>query len=201
VHAPQPSLPPAAALQHLRLGHARAVAALARGAAAPPPLERPAGAGRHVAAVVVCADAGVDVPALFGLLPQDVLLFSNPGASAGADVVAALERAAAEERLSLCVLLTHAGCRALDPGGDSPSARALARAAEPARQHAAARQVALERAQALVQRESLLAASPALRALAAEDRFRVVPASVDPRTGAIVWHGARAEELPLAPVR
>jgi hypothetical protein len=52
-----------------------------------------------------------------------------------------------------------------------------------------------------VQREALFAASASLRALAAEDRFRVVPASVDPRTGAVVWHTTRAEELPLAPVK
>jgi carbonic anhydrase len=202
VHAPQPVLPPAMALEHLRQGNARLRAALADGKQAPALLPRPGGAGRYVAAVLVCADAGVDAAALFGLLPKDVLLVSVPGAFASADITALLERAAQRERLSLCVVLTHADCASLAADqGPSTAGQLFARRSNPARDLASARRLPLEHGQALLQKEQILALSESLRQLEREDRFRLVPASVDPSTLAITWHTTRAEELPIAPVK
>jgi len=202
VHAPQPTLPPAVALEHLRQGNARLRIALADGKPAPAPLPRPGGAGRYVAAVLVCADAGVDAAALFGLLPRDVLLVSVPGAFASADVTALLERTAQRERLSLCVVLTHADCPSLAADqGPSTAGQLFARRSNPARDLASARRLPLEHSQALLQKEQILALSESLRQLEREDRFRIVPAAVDPQTLAITWHTTRAEELPIAPVK
>jgi carbonic anhydrase len=202
VHAPQPVLPPAVALEHLRQGNARLRAAVADGRPAPALLPRPGGAGRYVAAVLVCADAGVDAAALFGLLPKDVLLVSVPGAFASADVTALLERAAQRERLSLCIVLTHAGCPSLAADqGPSTAAQLFARRSNPARDLAAARRLPLEHSQALLQKEQILALSESLRQLEREDRFRIVPAAVDPSTLAITFFTTRAEEMPIAPVK
>ncbi|MBM3962061.1 MAG: hypothetical protein FJ306_09215, partial [Planctomycetes bacterium] len=78
-HAPLPELPPLAALAHCQTGNAAHVRARASGKPVPTAADRPAGAGKYVCAVLVCADAGVDVPALMGLAPADVLLLAAPG--------------------------------------------------------------------------------------------------------------------------
>jgi len=202
VHDPQPMLPPRVALAHLRAGNDALAASLAARRPAPKPRRRPSGAGRYLAAVIVCSDAGVDPAELFGCPRRDLLVLSNPGARVDAAITATLERLARTERLSLCVVLTHADCPSLPlQAGATKAARALHRQAEPARQLSRSRHCPLERAQALVQREHLLAASTALRRLTAEDRLRVVPASVSPRSQQVRWHTTRAEEAPIAPIK
>lgn len=194
-HDPRPHLPPGAALEHLRSGHLRALAARAAGqepAAAP----RPSGAGRYVAAVLVCADADLDAAALFGCARRDLLVLATPSAHADPGVVALLEHFAAAERLSLVVVLTHDGCTALAAAPDTPSGRASQRRGDPARALAQARRWPLARAQAHVQREALLAASPRLRDLLAEGRMEIVPASLL-RAGGLEWHGPRTDPAPV----
>jgi len=200
-HAPQPILPPATALAWLRAAHARPRPTGTHAPGADPVPARPPAAGRYVTAVLVCADADVDVPRLLGLPARDVLLFSTPGGFADAEIAAALERAATVERLSLCLLLTHRDCASLAAKANTPATQALARRAAATHEFAASRRLPLEQAQALRQRELLLSLSEPLRALANEDRLRLVPASVDARTQDITWHTTRAEELPLAPVK
>jgi carbonic anhydrase len=202
IHRPNLFLPPRAALAHLRAGNAAYVLAARDGKSAPRPAPRPSGAGRYVAAVVVCADATLDVPFLFGLAPEEVLLLSTPAANLTVEDTAVLERAAAQERLSLCVVLTHADCPSLAGGQAQTKAQeVLERSTARARELAARRGIPVAKAQALEQCEDLLAASAPLRALAKAGRFQVVPATVEPRTGAIHWHTTQAEELPLPPVK
>jgi carbonic anhydrase len=203
VHAPQPALPPAVALQHLRAGNSRFRLAAAQQLPVPEPTERPAGAGRYVAAVVVCADAGVDPASLFGVWPKDLLVLSTPAARLSAEDVAVLEQAVAAERLSLCIVLTHADCTALRPAANeaSPAAQQLSRRGDAARDLANRRHFALEKAQALLQVEAALAGSDALKKAAAADTFRLVPGSVTARTGEIVWHSSRADEMRPAPIK
>jgi carbonic anhydrase len=195
-------LPPVAALDHIRTGLARAQAARAKGMPIPAPLTRPSGAGRYIAAVLVCADADLDVPSLFGVLPKDLLVFRVPGAFASAEITALIEQAVANEKLSLCIVLTHTQCRSLEPDqGSSTAATALARRGEPARTVAQTRQLALPMAQAFVEREHLLSLSESLRAATAKDQLRIVAATADTKTQAITWHTTRVDELPIAPVK
>jgi hypothetical protein len=201
-HDPHPQLSPDVALRHLRAGYQAMASARSEGRPLPEPMVRPAGAGRFVVAVVTCACANVDVPRLFGLRREDVLLLSSPGPVLRAEDLALLERAAADERLSLCVVLTHADCAALQQRqGPSLAQQALERAIAPARALAAERTLPLPQAQALVQRDALLSGSDPLRALAQDGRFRAVPCSVDARTLELRWHTTVAEELPIAPVK
>lgn len=202
VHQPHPELPPLLALEHLRRGNLLYRQALARHElpALPPP--RPAGAGRHVAAVIVCADADVDAPYLFSLLPRDTLVLSSPGPSCGAEEVALLERAVANERLSLIVLLTHAGCSSLAAGPAATAAQqALARRTAAARELAKARDLPLEQAAALCECEALLGASEALRRQVERGKLLLAPATVAPKTGTVDWLLTRAEQMPLPPAK
>ena len=195
-------LPPVAALDHLRTSLARTQEAKAKGTAAPTPLPRPSGAGRYIAAVLVCADADLDVPTLFGVLPKDLLVFRVPGAFASAEITALLEQAVANEKLSLCVVLKHTQCRSLEPDqGNSTAGAALARRGEPARSVAQTRHLALPMAQAFVEREHLLSLSETLRAASAKDQLRIVAATADTKSQAITWHTTRVDELPIAPVK
>jgi carbonic anhydrase len=201
-HRAQPSLPPEAALAHVRAGNAAFAAARASGGQTPAAPPRPAGAGRYTAAVVACADAQVDVPALFGLAPKDVLVISTPGAVVHGETAALLERAILTERLSLVVVLTHGDCASLAPPKEANDLQAgLEHRARLARAFAARRRIDLPKAQALLQRELLLASSDLLQVRAGADALRVVPASVDPKSGLVTWHTTRAEELPIAPVK
>lgn len=197
-HAPLPELPPLAALAHCQKGNAEHVRARATGKPAPPPGDRPAGAGKYVCAVLACADAGVDVPGLLGLAAADVLLLTAPGPYASPETVALLERTVADHRLSLVVVLGHADCASLArrPGND-----ALQRRRDAAHAEAQRRGEALAPTVARMQRDLLLAASDALRAKSDAGALRILPATVDTATGAIAWLHARAEALPVAPVK
>lgn len=202
VHQPHPQLSPDAALRHLRAGHDALMAARTTGKPLPEPMVRPAGAGRFVTAVVMCGCASVDPARLFGLRREDVLVLASPGPVLRAEDLALLERAVAEERLSLCVVMTHGDCLALQTKPEpSPPQQALERAIAGARALAAERSLPLAQAQALVQRAALLSGSDALRELAQQGRFHAVPCSVDVRTLELRWHTANAEELPVAPVK
>jgi carbonic anhydrase len=197
-HAPQPELPPLAALAHCQAGNVAYVRARTGGRAAPAPADRPAGAGRYVCAVLACADAGLDVPALLGLAPADVLLLAVPGPFASPEAVALLERTVADHRLSLVLVLGHADCASLArrPGGD-----ALQRRRDAAHAEAQRRGEALAPTVARMQRDLLLAGSDVLLAKSAAGALRVLPATVDAATGAIAWLHARVETMPIEPVK
>ncbi|MBK8101468.1 MAG: hypothetical protein IPK26_30675 [Planctomycetes bacterium] len=200
-HAPHPDLPPADALAWSRLANDKAVQAQAAGrtAAAAP---RPGGAGRYVVAVLACAELAADLPARMGLAPADILLLSAPGAFVSAEAIAELERAQREDRLSLCVVLTHDGCRNLAAGkATTPAQQAVERRGQPARELAARRNLSVDKAQALLQQQAILSASTQLSSAVTADTFRIVPARLDARSGAITWHTTRAEELPIPVVR
>lgn len=199
-HAPQPFLSPLGAWQHVAFANRTAVAARAAGRPLPEPGPRPAGAGRWVCAVVACADVDAALAPLLGLARRDVLELRVPGPFGTPETVALLERAVAQHRLSLVILLAHDDCLSLATGADAPddalAGRARALAQDAAR---AGRSVAEELVR--TQREQLLAASDALHGAVAADRLRVMPGVLDERTGAIRWRHQRADELPLAPVR
>lgn len=197
-HAPQPTLHPLLALQHCKNGNAAATAAIALDRAMPKPAARPAGAGRWLAAVVICADADVDIAPLLGLARADVLLLSVPGPFVSPETTAMLERAVADERLSLVLILAHADCRTLQPNA-SPDA--LTRRREALRAEAERQQQPLPKTLTQLQREQLLAASELLRAKQAAEELRIVPATLDPRTGVLQWHHANADVMPLPPVK
>ena len=201
VHAPHPELPPADALAWLRLANDKTVQARAAGriAAAAP---RPGGAGRYVVAVLACAELAADLPAQLGLPPADVLVLAAPGAFVSAEAIAELERAQRDDRLSLCIVLTHDGCRTLVGGGaTTPAQLAVERRVQPARELAARRSLPVDKAQAMLQQQAILSASTQLTKAVTADKFRIVTARLEPRSGAITWHTTRAEELPIPVVR
>ncbi len=201
-HAPQPSFSPVDAWNHVKKGNEAAAAARARREALPPPQSRPAGAGRHLCAVVVCADCNLDVPALLGLPRQDVLLISTPGPFVTPEITAMLEQAVAQERLSLVLMLTHTNCTTLDTTrGVSPQQDALAQRLAAARAEAERLRTSLGRALLLGQRERLFAASDELQKRAAADSLRVIPGELNTRTGAITWLHRAVDAMPMPPVR
>ncbi|MBX3463064.1 MAG: hypothetical protein KF830_07825, partial [Planctomycetes bacterium] len=133
---------------------------------------------------------------------RDVLLLSVPGPLVGPETVALLERAVAEERLSLVVVIAHAACRTLTPAAaGSPAQAALQRRLDAAREAAERAQSPLPAWLARRECDQLLAASDALRQQVARDALRLVPAVVDERTGALAWHLRRSDEYALPPVR
>lgn len=209
-HDPQLVLHPLLAFEHVQAGNAAVVAARAKAESMPALKPRPAGAGRYVCAVVVCADCDVDVPALLGLHREDVLLLAVPGPFVGAETVALLERVVVAERLSLVLVLGHAECRSLgattgSPGsttdGSTPTTDPLARRAEVARREAERRRQPLPKTVVQMQRELLLAASELLTQRSATDTLRVLPGEIEPKSGAILWHHRKVDTMPLAPVR
>ena len=201
-HAPLLTLPPLAAWAAVKAGNEALLAARASGKPPPKLADRPAGAGRYVCAVLVCADANIDLPALLGLQQKDVLLLSAPGPFVQPEVVALLEQTTRDERLPLVLVLGHPDCTTLSTRtGRTPQQDALARRLDAVRAEAQRTQTSLTKALVLMQREHLLAASDELREHVAKDELRVIPGEVDVRTGALVWHHHRADELPLQPVK
>ena len=200
-HAPQPELPPALAFAHVRAGHDAWFAARTRKEPAPPPPDRPAGAGRYVCAVLVCADCDFDVPAALGLRRRDVLLLSVPGPFVTPEIAAVLERQVLQERLSLVVLLAHPRCAALQPTAAGTPPDALSARADLVHRDAARLRLPLAKTLAQGQRELLLACSDELRQRAADDHLRVVAAEVDPSTASITWHLKATDSMPMAPVK
>ncbi|GAB4142649.1 MAG: hypothetical protein Fur0037_09930 [Planctomycetota bacterium] len=201
-HRPHLSCKPLVALDHLRSGNQLFRRALARHE--PPPLspERPSGAGRYVAAVLVCADAGIDAPHLFSLDSRDCLLLSNAGPCVSPEDVALLERAVDEEHLSLIVILTHDDCASLASSEHgSPSRMSLARRTRSARDMARARGIPVAEAAARLEAEILCASSERLLERVRSGDLLVAPAVASPRDGAIRWLLTRAEEMPMPPVK
>lgn len=196
-HAPLPVLPPLAAFEHLQRGHAAFLQHKAKGGPAPAPQVRPAGAGKYVCAVLVCADAGLDASALFGLAPADALVLAVPGPFASPETAALLERTVADHRLSLVVVLGHADCASLQPRAQPD---ALQQRRDAAQAQAQRRGEDLPTAVVRLQRDLLLASSELLQASAAADRLRVMPATVD-GDGRVAWRHARIDALPIAPVK
>jgi carbonic anhydrase len=201
-HAPQPQFSPLDAWTHVKRGNERAAAARAAREPLPAPAPRPAGAGRHICAVIVCADCDLDVAALLGLPRQDLLLISTPGPFVTPEITALLERAVAEDRLSLVLMLTHTHCTTLDtPAAASPQQDALAQRLALVRAEAERMRTTVDKALLLGQRERLLAASDALQRATGTDTLRVMPGQIDTRSGAITWLHRNADAMPLTPVR
>jgi hypothetical protein len=200
-HAPQPEVPPHELLAHVRAGHERWLEAHRAGKPAPAPAERPAGAGRHVCAVVVCADCDLDVPALLGLQRADVLLFAVPGPFVTPEIAAALERQVVHERLGLVLLFTHSNCPTLTPPKGAPTGDVLAAKATAAGLEAQRRRQPLGKTLVQIQRELLLASAEQLAQQAAADKVRLVPAEIDGKSGAITWHQRPIDALPMPPVK
>ena len=200
-HAPNPTLPPLLAFQHIQHGNAAAVQALAHRHDLPRPLPRPAGAGRYLCAVLVCCDVDVSMHELLGLRREDVFVVSAPGPFATAETLAALERTLLAERVPLLLVVGHADCRWLQPRKPDTVADAIDRRVDTAREQAARNQQPLPKTIVQLQRELLLASSEALQQAVREDTLRVFPAELDTRRGALLWHHQRADAMPLAPVK
>ncbi len=198
-HLPHPELRPTDALQHLRDGLDARLDALAKGEPPPPPRDRPAGAGRYVAAVITCADADLDAPALFGLARRDVLCISCPGPFVNNETVALLEQLATTDRLSLVIVLGHDDCTTRSLRPTTAAQQFLHRRLTALRRNARLDQ-AVTKAFLLGQRDALLGASELLMQKTARDELRVVPGRVDAR-GEILWLGQRVDAMPLQPVK
>ena len=197
-HAPLPQLPPLAAWRHLQQGNAAYAQALAAGKSAPAPADRPAGAGKHVCAVVVCADAPVDAAALLGLARADALVVAVPGPFVAAETVALLERAVVDHRLSLVVVLGHTDCESL---AERREADALRRRRDAVHAEAQRRGEPLAPTAVRMQRDLLVASSELLRQRCEADQLRVLPATFDARTGAVQYCQRAADALPVSPVK
>lgn len=197
-HAPLPQLPPLAAWRHLQQGNAAYAQALAAGKPVPTPADRPAGAGKYVCAVIVCADAAIDAAALLGLARADALVVAVPGPFVAAETVALLERAVVDHRLSLVVVLGHDDCEAL---AERREPDALRRRRDVVHAEAQRRGEALAPTAVRLQRDLLVASSELLRARCDADQLRVLPATVDARTGAVQFRQRAADALPVTPVK
>jgi carbonic anhydrase len=215
IHRAQPELPPKAALRHLQQGNedylsrttqhdmAARSGKQSTEARREPTRPRPAGAGRHVAAVIACADLQVDLPRLFDCQRKDLYILRTPAALTDAGTVAALESLVQKERLSLCIVLTHDACDALTTESEQPtpaqlSLRSRLRAAL---QLARRQDLPLGKAQARTQREFLLASSEVLRSAEREERIRIIGASLAEDGARVEWHVPRIDTLPIAPVK
>lgn len=200
-HAPQPEAPPALVLQWLRDYHAAWAAAASTGKTPPPAPPRPAGAGRHVCAVIVCADADVEVAPMLGLDRKDVLVLALPGPFVSPEAVALLEHAVTEERLSLVVVLSHADCTTAELSATEGPRKTLADRV--ARMRARAVQVRRAFAQVLARAEAeqVVAASKVMQEAVAADRLRVVAAELEDAVPRITWHASRADAMPMPPIR
>ena len=69
--------------------------------------------GRYLAAIVVCADADLDLPKLFGRDATDLLILSSPGPLLRSAEISLIEHAVSEHQLSLCLVITHETCETL----------------------------------------------------------------------------------------
>ncbi len=168
-HRPDTRLPPDAAFDHLL------AAAIAATATPKAPLPRPAGAGRRLF-VVVCAPEAAKAPhELFAVAAKDLLVLSSPGPCVRLEEIAAIERSATRDEVSLGVVLVPEPVQAATPALLSPAQTALQRrlAADP-------------RTQAENQIAAILALSPVLTDLVAKDRFQLVSAVLRP-DGTLVW--------------
>ncbi len=201
-HAPQPHLPPALVLDHLKRSSAAVVRARAERTETPKPRRRPAAAGRYLCAVFACSDADLDVASALGLRRRDVLVISNPGPFVTRESVALLEHQVERERLALVLVLTHSQCDTLTRRRPTTRAQnALDRRVEEARSLARRNEETLTRAFARRQCEMLLASSRTLQERQRRDSVRVLAAEIDPRTLRLTWHTSRADEMPMKPIK
>lgn len=164
------------------------------------PAIRPAGANKYVCAVIACADANCDIPALLGLARKDVLVLRLAGPFINAETVALLDRTIKKHSTSLILVLSHHKCESLrirTKGGDDALDRRLAAVRNAAR----SQRRTLHEAIGPQQRELLLASSSTMHELVKRDRLRVIPGVIQTATGAIQWLQRRAQELPLSPVK
>ncbi|MGK0264198.1 MAG: carbonic anhydrase [Planctomycetota bacterium] len=161
---------------------------------------RPAGANKYVCAVIACADANCDIPALLGLARKDVLVLRLAGPFINAEAVALLDRTIKKHSTSLILVLSHHKCESLrirTKGGDDALDRRLAAVRNAAR----SQRRTLYQAIGPQQRELLLASSSTMYDLVKRDRLRVIPGVINTATGAIEWLNRRAQALPLSPVK
>ena len=155
----------------------------------PGPLRRPAGAGRHVAAVVQGIGHRRRAADLFGIAHPDLLELASPGPCIRSAEVSALEDAVREHRLSLLVILVRPQDPALKgPGPNATKARrVLWSHVRTAHRLATAARISLAEAHGLTQAEVVWRLSPYLRQQRKLERFRIAVGIVKPRTGAVRW--------------
>ncbi|MCA8943189.1 MAG: hypothetical protein KDB80_11570 [Planctomycetes bacterium] len=193
LHAPRLRLDPVRAFQHIeqgaermrahraaRLQHAEHGDPGSQPPLPPTPARRPTGAGRHIAAVVACADGDFDVSALLLQRRPDLLILANPGPVLRRDEIALLERSIETERLPLCIVLVHDDC---------PTAEA--------REHTrSARRPLSSREYGEIVARHLLRQSRLAQQAQRLGRFEVVVGHVA-ANGDITWHAEALEAPPL----
>ena len=155
----------------------------------PGPLRRPAGAGRHVAAVVQGIGHRHRATDLFGIAHPDLLELASPGPCIRSAEVSALEDAVRDHRLGLLVILVRPQDPALKgPGPNATKARrVLWSHVRTAHRLATAARISLAEAHGLTQAEVLWRLSPYLRQQRRLERFRIAVGIVKPRIGAVRW--------------
>ncbi len=155
----------------------------------PRPLRRPAGAGRHVAAMVQGIGHRRSPAEIFAMRHWDLLTLASPGPCVRNAEVAALEDAVREGRLSLLVILVRPQDTALEPPDKhaTRARRALWRHIEAAHKLAKAAGVSLAEAHGLMQAEVVWRLSPYLHQQRQLERFRIAIGIVKAKTGAVHW--------------
>ena len=195
-HRPDLRLPPDAVLALLQQDNGEVAAARQRRAPLPPAQRRPSGARGRLAAILVCADAGLDLARVFRRAPEDVYWLCSPGPCVRSEEAALIVRAAREQEMSLAVILVHEGCASLSDDSASPLAESLRRRVAPARAIAADSGRSLALAYGLLQADLLLQSSADLAAMQAAGSFAVAVGVVQPSTGRIAWHTPWARPRP-----
>ena len=155
----------------------------------PQPLRRPAGAGRHVAAVVRSISYKRSAAELFATRHSDLLVFASPGPCIRSAEVSALEDAVRDHRLSLLVILVHPLDPALRPpqGHPTKTRQTLWQHVQAAHKLAAAARISLAEAHGLMQADVVWRLSPYLRRQRQLQQFRIAVGIVKPQIGAMHW--------------
>ncbi len=178
LHRPRLGLFPIDALQVMKFGAAKAEAQSRRRQAlteqaAEQSSRKPEGAGRYLAAVVVCADADLDPAKIFGQKRTDLLILASPGPRIEARDLSLIERALRKHRLSLCLVLTHEGCETLSQRPEGEDEELWSRYLQATADLAAEHKVPMADAHGVSQSKLILAGSDLLNRARGEGRFQV----------------------------
>ena len=154
-----------------------------------PRLRRPAGSGRHVAAVAQGIGHRHRAADLFAIAPTDLLVLESPGPCMRGAEVSAVEDAVRNHRLSLLLILVRPDDPSLQPPGDAPSKarKVLWSHIRTAHRLAAAARISLAEAHGVTQAEVVWRLSPYLRQQRKAERFRIAVGIVTPKLGAVRW--------------
>ena len=171
VHRPRLGLLSVDALRELQLGAARAQNGIAE-QEHESSRRKPPGMGRYLAALIVCADANLDLLKLFDQDVEDLLILSSPGPLLHAAEVSMIEHAVSEHHLSLCVVITHQHCETLGklrPGNKEGWVERL----QPSVTLAERRGISLEDAHGVIAAKLLLESSERLGKAQKAGKFQV----------------------------